>query len=145
MITQYLQKLLGHHVKFKVCLVFKPLICVVFSSSCKLREKCLVLNLQIGLTCIIKQFCKMSCSTSSNNCLLSVNSFLFQLCYLSRCNQLANLVFYQENTLSYTVFDKFMSSCDFSAWFDIVTKSNMKHSKELNTRMLPLIKKICTV
>ena len=38
MITQYLQKILGYHVEFKVCLVSKPVVHVVFSNFCKLRE-----------------------------------------------------------------------------------------------------------
>ena len=38
MITQYLQKILGNHVEFKVCLVSKPVVHVVFSNFCKLRE-----------------------------------------------------------------------------------------------------------
>ena len=33
------QQILGYHVKFKVCLVSKPLIHVVLSNFCKLREK----------------------------------------------------------------------------------------------------------
>ena len=36
--TQYLQQILGYHVKFKVCLVSKPPICALFSNFCKLRE-----------------------------------------------------------------------------------------------------------
>ena len=39
MITQYLQKILGYHVEFKVYHVeFKPVVHVVFSNFCKLRE-----------------------------------------------------------------------------------------------------------
>lgn len=33
------------NVKFKVCLVSKPLACLVFSNFCKLREKCLLCRL----------------------------------------------------------------------------------------------------
>ena len=35
MITQYLQKILGNHVEFKVCLVSKPVVHVVFSNFLK--------------------------------------------------------------------------------------------------------------
>ena len=45
MITQYLQQILGYHVKFKVCQVSKPLICVVFANFCILIEKHLLLQI----------------------------------------------------------------------------------------------------
>lgn len=32
----------ANHVKFKICLVFKPLVHAVFSNFCKLSEKCLL-------------------------------------------------------------------------------------------------------
>ena len=40
-----LQQILGYHVKFNVCLVSKPLIYVVLSNFCKLREKHLLLQI----------------------------------------------------------------------------------------------------
>ena len=39
------QQILGYHVKFNVCLVSKPLIHVVLSNFCKLREKHLLLQI----------------------------------------------------------------------------------------------------
>ena len=88
------QQILGYHVKFKVCLVSKPLIHVVLSNFCKLREKhffcrlfkrnlefgfyimwiikprVTVVCLSVQLWLVIQTLLVISCSTSSNNCLL---------------------------------------------------------------------------
>ena len=45
MITQYVPQILGYQVEFIVCLVSKPLVCVLFSNVCKVREKCFLLQI----------------------------------------------------------------------------------------------------
>lgn len=44
-ITQYLQQILGCHVRLKFCLVSQPLIHVLFKNFCRLREQCFPLQI----------------------------------------------------------------------------------------------------
>ena len=45
MITQYLKQILGYRVEFKVCLVSKLLVVEMFSNFCKIRDKCVILQI----------------------------------------------------------------------------------------------------
>ena len=44
MITQYLQRILGYHVEFKVCLVSKPIICQTLANPEKSVFFCIFFN-----------------------------------------------------------------------------------------------------